>query len=223
MSAFFMGFPFRSSLFIICLLIITQFLSFRNAVSCPSSTMVKSTRREILSMYCRYREVSPVCIGKHRPLDKNEMTKEHLIPKSLLRDPKFKAQWMITFHPSEALNVDISCHKCNNLKNQLADLPFVWKLQYLNKYNISLKNERSLKRTLDYQNTCGSGPVPKVRSLAIQCILRGDFEWINPQECIFLFHQSSVRMTDGKIVEINYNSQKLPRKLKKRSNEEGTQ
>jgi hypothetical protein len=172
-------------------------------------------------MYCRYREVSPVCIGKHRQLNKDEMTKEHLIPKSLLRDPKFKAKWMITFQPSEAPNVDISCYKCNNLKNQLADLPFVWKLQYLSKYNISLKNERSLIRTLN----CVNSPIPITKSqrFVIQCILRGDFEWVNPTECLFLFHQSSVRMTEGKIVEVNSTRQKIPRKIKKRfSLEQGT-
>lgn len=163
-------------------------------------------------MYCRYREVSPVCLGKNRPLLKEEATKEHLIPKSLLRDPKWKAKLMITFNPSDAPNVDISCTKCNHLKNNLADVPFVWKLKYLQKYGISLKNKRSLERSLPFLEKVH----PREKESILQCIQRGDIRTINETECLFVFHHTFVRLTQGEITEVQYGEAKLPRKLKKK-------
>lgn len=162
-------------------------------------------------MYCRYREVSPVCLGKNRPLLKEEATKEHLIPKCMLRDPKWKAKLRITFNPSDAPNVDISCTKCNHLKNNLADVPFVWKLNYFQKYGISLKSKRSLERTVPFLIQVH----PKEKESILQCIQRGDVKTINQTECRLEFHQTSVLLIQGEVTEVFQTKLKLPRKLKK--------
>ncbi|MEW9667851.1 hypothetical protein [Ammoniphilus sp. 3BR4] len=166
-------------------------------------------------MDCRYREVSPVCVGKHRELRPEEATKEHLIPRYLMRDPKFKAKWGITFLPSEEPNVDISCHKCNHLKNHMADVPFVWKLNYLNKYGVILKSKRSIERTIRFQQ--GMDLSKKEKELALQCIQRGNFEWVKQQVAQFLFHHTTVVMEEGVIVEFLQSRKKVPRKKKKES------
>lgn len=169
------------------------------------------TRGEIMD--CRYREVSPVCVGKHRALRPEEMTKEHLIPRHLMRDAKFKAKCRITFNPSEEPNVDISCHKCNNLKNHMADVPFVWKLKYLAKYGVILKTKRSLERTLRFQKDVSLSK--KDRDLALQCILRGNFQWVTSNSARFDFHRVSVLMAEGVVVEFLQSRTKVPRKKKK--------
>ena len=166
-------------------------------------------------MDCRYREVSPVCVGKNRALRPEEMTKEHLIPRYLMRNTKFKAKWGITFNPSDGPNVDISCHKCNHLKNHMADVPFVWKLKYLAKYGVILKTKRSLERTLRFQKELN---LPKKdRDMALQCILRGDFQWVNSSSAQFDFHRVSVLMAEGVVVEFFQSRTKLPRKKKKKN------
>lgn len=164
-------------------------------------------------LYCRYREVSPVCLGKNRPLLKEEATKEHLIPKSLLRDPRWKARLMINFNPSDAPNVDISCTKCNHLKNNLADVPFVWKLKYFQKYGISLKNKRALGRSVPILENVH----PKEKESILQCIQRGDVKAINETECLLVFHHTTVRLSLGIVTEVQHAKPKLPRKLKKKN------
>ncbi len=163
-------------------------------------------------MYCRYREVSPVCVGKNRSLRKEEATKEHLIPKCILRDPKSKAKLMITFNPSDTPNVDISCTKCNHLKNNLADVPFVWKLKYFHRYGISLKNKRSLERSIRFLVKVH----PKEKESILQCIQRGDVQSITQTECLLRFHQTSVLLIQGEITKVHHAKQKLPRKIKKK-------
>lgn len=166
-------------------------------------------------MDCRYREVSPVCVGKHRELRPDEATKEHLIPRYLMRDPKFREKWGIRFLPSDEANVDTSCHKCNHLKNHMADVPFVWKLKFLKKYGAIIKSKRSLERTLKFQKELRL--TSKERELALQCIQRGNFEWVNPQTARFVFHHNTVIMEEGIVVQFMKSQGKIPRKKKKKS------
>ena|GEM_PF-4321780 len=172
----------------------------------------------MVTIYCRYREISPVCVGKNRPLRSEEMTKEHLIPKTLLRNPKFKAKWMITFNPSDAPNIDISCYKCNHLKNHLADVPFAWKLLYLKRYGISCKSSRAMSRSLIFSSALSLESKQKER--VYQCIIRGDIQWIGPEECLFFFHCTKVYLKSGVVVGVQDRQDKVPRKLKKKSKQD---
>ncbi|RXT15320.1 hypothetical protein EIZ39_03705 [Ammoniphilus sp. CFH 90114] len=132
-----------------------------------------------------------------------------------MKDPKFRAKWGIAFNPSDEPNVDISCHKCNHLKNQMADVPFVWKLQYFNKYGIVIKTKRSLARSIRFQEDMTL--TVKERDTALQCILRGDFEWLEHRVARFNFRQVSVDLSDGVVVNYLDARRKLPRKIKKKS------
>lgn len=164
-------------------------------------------------MYCRYREISPVCVGKNRTLTPKESTKEHLIPKYLMKDAKFKARWSLPFNASDEPNVDISCYKCNNLKNQMADVPFAWKLQYLNKYGISIKSKRSLTRSLTFEPALQLAHDEKEK--VFQCVLRGNFYRITDTDARFEFHHMTVLTREGRVLEVTQQKKKLPRKLKK--------
>jgi hypothetical protein len=169
---------------------------------------------EVIWIYCRYREVSPVCLGKNRPLLAHEATKEHLIPKTALRDPKIKAKLSVTFNPSELPNIDISCRRCNNLKNDLADVPFVWKLKYFQKYGISLVSKTKLERTV------GWGIVPikdnGIRERVLTCLYKGDIKKLTSEECVLQLQKVEVTLSKGVVVEYLDNRNKLPRKLKKK-------
>ncbi|HJV47391.1 MAG TPA: hypothetical protein VJ824_16865 [Bacillota bacterium] len=165
-------------------------------------------------IYCRYREISPVCLGKNRPLTQSEATKEHLIPKTLLRDPKIKARLGITFNPSQLPNIDISCKRCNNLKNDLADVPFAWKLQYFNKYKISLNSKRKLERTVNWASM--DGKYKGLKEKILICLYKGNVKQITKEACVLEYQKIEVKLIGDVINEVIDRRHKLPRKLKKK-------
>jgi hypothetical protein len=164
-------------------------------------------------LYCRYREVSPICVGKNRCLFAHEATKEHLIPKSLLRNPRIKAALHVTFNSSDAPNVDISCYRCNHLKNNTADVPFVWKLQYFSRNGISLKSKTKLLRSITFTKEM---TVDKKRLDEIgKCLYHGQIQVLGKEGCILTLNGIRITLQGNCVMEVQC-PDKLPRKLKKR-------
>jgi|GEM_PF-1159632 len=100
-------------------------------------------------IFCRYHAISPFCMGKDRPLRKHEMTLEHLIPKTRMRQAGFRDKYGYKgIGTSSFSNTDITCKRCNHYKKNAADLEFAWKLQYMHKHGIHLKNKEKLRQSL---------------------------------------------------------------------------
>ncbi len=100
-------------------------------------------------VYCRYHLVSPFCMGKNRPLRPDEMTIEHLIPKTRMRQGSFRDKYGLKgIGTSSPENTDISCKRCNHYKKNATDLEFVWKLQYCARYGLDLQSKERLRESL---------------------------------------------------------------------------
>lgn len=166
-----------------------------------------------MELYCRYREVSPVCVGRNRPLNAHEATKEHLIPKSLLRNPKIKAMLHVTFNPSDSPNVDISCTRCNHLKNNTADVPFVWKLQYFARNGISLKSKTKLLRSITFADQIVVDK--KLLETVGKCLYHGEIQMQGTGLYTFSLHGIHVDLQGNRVIDVHC-PEKVPRKMKKR-------
>lgn len=100
-------------------------------------------------VYCRYHLVSPFCMGRSRPLRSEEMTLEHLIPKTKMRQGNFRDRYRLKgIGTSSPENTDITCQRCNHFKKNAADLEFVWKLRYCARYGLDLQSKSRLLKSL---------------------------------------------------------------------------
>ncbi|WP_139488768.1 hypothetical protein [Brevibacillus dissolubilis] len=100
-------------------------------------------------IYCRYREISPVCMGRHRPLKQEEVTIEHLIPKTKMRQASFRDRYGLKgIGTSSPENTDYACSRCNHLKKNATDLEFAWKLRYFSTYQLDLRSREKLRNSL---------------------------------------------------------------------------
>ncbi|GAA4708257.1 hypothetical protein [Brevibacillus fulvus] len=141
-----------------------------------------------MEIYCRYHQVSPFCLGKNRPLNKNEMTIEHLIPKTRMRQASFRDRFGLKgIGTSSPENTDISCKRCNHFKKNATDLEFVWKLRYFQQYQIDIRSKAKLLASLP-------GTLPRLSPDDLQALLRT----IQYGEC--QINRETARLTLGKNV-----------------------
>lgn len=156
--------------------------------------------------YCRYREISPVCLGKHRELTRQEATLEHLIPKTKLRQRGFRDRYGLRgINTSSPENTDISCRRCNSLKKNCTDLQFAWKLRYYAKYGLDLRSRSRLLRSLQVQPHDSPLSHPKAMRQLLNTLLYGDCS-IHGEEALVSLGHLRVRLVQGKIADVSRKS-----------------
>lgn len=163
--------------------------------------------------YCRYREISPVCLGKHRELRDQEATLEHLIPKTRLRQTGFRDRFGLRgLNTSSPENTDISCRRCNALKKNCTDLEFAWKLRYFSKYGLDLRSRSRLARSLRWQQEIPTLP-PKQHAQLLHTLMYGQCR-IQAEDAWLSLGHLHVRMREGKVSEMWRKGDKLPESMK---------
>lgn len=158
-------------------------------------------------VYCRYHLISPFCLGKFRPLKDEEITIEHLIPKSRIRQAGFRNRFgYVGINTSSKENTDISCTKCNHFKKNMTDLEFAYKLQYFAKYQLPLKSRSKLYHSLVYAPpllTLTTHQKEKISHILFfgECIINGNNAYLR-------LGKSRVTIESGIITE--YRKEKKP-------------
>jgi hypothetical protein len=151
--------------------------------------------------YCRYREISPVCLGKNRELSEQEATLEHLIPKSRLRQTGFRDRFGLRgLNTSSPENTDTSCRQCNALKKNCTDVEFAWKLRYFSRYGLDLRSRSKLARSLRWQQDAPLLP-PKRQAQLLNTLMFGECS-IRAGEAMLSLGHLHVRLKEGKVTEV---------------------